>query len=130
MLINNRIIFEDEACPVPDQVLGELYGADSHMLHEVIATVSPDRRAKLAMYCYRRAHLNSVGLAIAANCDEDDLALAGGNVGKMLFAISRQRPDEVEPSTQIGRRRVTLYIGPLKEIAPIMEAIDDAPIGA
>jgi hypothetical protein len=74
--------------------------------------------------------LNSVGLAIAANCDEDDLALAGGNVGKMLFGISRQRPDEVEPSTQIGRRRVTLYTGPLKEIAPIMESIDDAPIGA
>jgi len=41
----------------------------------------PRTRAMLAVYCYRRAHLASIGLAIAASCDEDDLAEHGGNLG-------------------------------------------------
>jgi hypothetical protein len=55
-------------------MLGEMYRASAHGLNELIATVSPTARVLLAVYCYRRAHLASIGLAIAATCDKDDLA--------------------------------------------------------
>src|ERR1039457_2472207 len=61
------------------------YRASAHGLNELIATVSPTARVLLAVYCYRRAHLASIGLAIAATCDKDDLADWGGNAGAVLF---------------------------------------------
>src|SRR5271167_546172 len=33
---------------------------------------------------YRRSHLHSMGLGIAANCDKDNLVWAGGSVGAFL----------------------------------------------
>ncbi|MGB6586595.1 MAG: hypothetical protein WBE93_11605, partial [Pseudolabrys sp.] len=63
MLPEHRVLLEDESCPVPDEILGEMYRASAHGLNELIATVSPTARALLAVYCYRRAHLASIGLA-------------------------------------------------------------------
>ena len=64
MLPEHRAFLEDEPCPVTDQMLGDMYRASAHGLKELIATVSPTARALLAVYCYRRAHLSSIGLAI------------------------------------------------------------------
>ena len=114
-MLPDRRMFEEEPCPVSDQVLGELYRSSSHGLVELIATVSPNARAMLALYCYRRAHLNSIGLAIAASCDEDDLSRLGGHAGTMLFAKSREAPQ----ARRIGRRKVTLASGPLRQMGPI-----------
>src|ERR1022692_1764160 len=83
---------EDEPCPVADQMLGEMYRASAHGLNELIATVSPTARVLLAVYCYRRAHLASIGLAIAATCEKDDLTSLGGNAGATLFERSREAP--------------------------------------
>jgi hypothetical protein len=44
----------EETCPVPESVLGQLYRANPHGLDELIATVPPQTRAMLAVYCYRR----------------------------------------------------------------------------
>ena len=71
MLPERRVLLEDEPCPVPDEMLGEMYRASAHGLNELIATVSPAARALLAVYCYRRAHLVSIGLAIATTCEKD-----------------------------------------------------------
>ena len=60
---------DSDPCPVPDEMLGELYRASKAGLPELIATVSPDVRAALALYCYRRGHLKGIGLAIASTCD-------------------------------------------------------------
>ena len=90
MLPEHRALLEDEPCPVPDEMLGEMYRASAHGLNELIATVSPTARVLLAVYCYRRAHLASIGLAIAATCDKDDLANWGGNAGVALFERSRE----------------------------------------
>ena len=79
----------EESCPVPESVLGQLYRASPKGLAVLIDTVSPNVRALLAVYCYRRAHLASIGLAIAASCEEDDLAMHGGNLGVDLFVKSR-----------------------------------------
>ena len=92
MLPEHYAVYDEESCPVADQTLGEIYRSSAHGLNELIATVAPTARAVLAVYCYRRAHLASIGLAIAATCEKDDLNFAGGNAGAMLFVAIRPRP--------------------------------------
>ena len=118
-MLPERRMFEDEVCPVSEEVLGEMYRASPHGLNELIASVPPAVRGMLAIYCYRRAHLASIGLAIAATCDEDDLTRYGGNAGALLFTKSREAPPapRLAPN-QMGRRKITLASGPLRSMAP------------
>ena len=107
----------EEACPVSETLFGELYRANSHGLAALIKTVPAAARAVLADYCYRRAHLASLGLTIAASCERDDLIAAGSN-GAALYQRSRT-PDESPPLSHYERRRkITLANGaPMKLIA-------------
>jgi hypothetical protein len=112
MLPEHRAILEDERCPVPDEILGEMYRASAQGLNELIATVAPTARVLLAVYCYRRAHLASIGLAIAATCDKDDLAYWGGNAGVALFERSRETPRPSSYDTYVSsRKKITLASG-------------------
>ena len=114
------IPLEDEPCPVADQILGEMYRASAHGLNELIATVSPTARAMLAVYCYRRAHLASIGLAIAATCEKDDLTSLGGNAGAILFERSREAPQSsLSDARANGRRKITLAAGSFRQSKPI-----------
>jgi hypothetical protein len=111
---------EEEVCPVRDEFLGELYHASEDRVSDLVATVRPDIRALLALYCYGRSHLHTRGLAIAASCDQDDLVRSGGHVGALLFARSREAPSPAPiPSAFITRRTITLATGPLRKILPI-----------
>ncbi|HZL30861.1 MAG TPA: hypothetical protein VFC54_07350 [Pseudolabrys sp.] len=107
----------EEACPVPESVLGELYRVSPHGLNALIETVPVQTRARLALYCYRRAHLASIGLAIAASCDEGDLAEFGGNLGADLFVKSREADTPIE-SFHSQRRKISLSSGPIRQVAP------------
>jgi hypothetical protein len=120
-----RRLPEEEICPVPDDVLGALYRASPHGLDALIATVSPETRAMLAIYCYRRSHLASIGLAIAASCDEYDLSTAGGQFGAVLFAKARQLPDLPKTDAYLGRRKITLSSGPMPGSVPFVD--EDVP---
>ena len=91
-MLPDRRMPEDEVCPVRDELLGELYCAAEHGVSDLVASVAPDIRALLALYCYRRSHLHTRGVAIAASCDQDDLVRWGGHVGAFLFARSREAP--------------------------------------
>jgi hypothetical protein len=51
--------------------------------------VPKERRSSVALFCYRRSHLEQAGLAVAAACDEEDLVDAGGLLGRTLFLKSR-----------------------------------------
>jgi hypothetical protein len=117
----------DELCPIPEHTLGEMYRASPHGLAELIATVSPSLRARFAIYCFRRAHLASIGLAIAAACAKDDLTSVGGNAGAALFERSREpaphRPSLAEV-TAAGRGKVTLSSGPLCSLTRLDEEED------
>ena len=108
----------EETCPVPESVLGQLYRVSPHGLAELVGSVPPQIRARLAVYCYRRAHLASIGLAIAASCDEGDLAEFGGNLGADLFVRSRQS-DTISESSQGQRRKISLSTGPIRELPPL-----------
>ena len=121
MLPEHRVRLEDEPCPVSDQMLGELYRASAHGLSELIATVPPSARALLAVYCYRRAHLASIGLAIAATCDKDDLTWLGGNAGAALFERSREAPQSYAEVRGNGRRKITLATEPLREVSAMAD---------
>ena len=99
---------QEEHCPVSAHVLGQLYRASPHGLDELVAAVPAETRAILALYCYRRAHLRSIGLAIAARCEKYDLEAFGGNAGKALFENARTALHEALSSHYIQRRKVTL----------------------
>ena len=127
MLPEHRVRLEDEPCPVSDQMLGELYRASAHGLSELIATVPPSARALLAVYCYRRAHLASIGLAIAATCDKDDLTWLGGNAGAALFERSREAPQSYPDVRANGRRKITLATAPLRQVSAMGDDEETLP---
>jgi hypothetical protein len=115
---------DDDVCPVGDELLGQLYTANSLGLHALVATVPPTVRAMLALFCYHRSHLHSMGLAIAASCEEDDLVRLGGRVGATLFTRSREAPPpQPLASHQANRRKITLASGLLRNMPPL----DDEP---
>jgi hypothetical protein len=117
---------DDDVCPVRDELLGELYNASKLGLPALVATMPPRVRALLALFCYRRSHLYSMGLAIAASCHEDDLVRLGGRVGATLFTRSQEEP-QPSPLASHGanRRKITLATGTLRKMPPIDDEPDD-----
>lgn len=89
--------------------LDRLYGAAASQVGDIVAKLSEGDRAKLAVFCYGRAHLNTIGLAVAAHCSLDHLVAASGSTvaGRTLHAQSRELPAPA-PKTYASRRSVTL----------------------
>ncbi len=113
-----RAAFDSDACPVADELLGSLYRDSEHGLPVLVDSVSADVRAMLALFCYRRAHLHSLSLAIAATCTEHDLVAQGGMAGSTLYAQSR----EAKPAAAGRRRGITL---PTVTPGAFVDDIDD-----
>lgn len=110
----------DDPCPVSDDLLGALYRSSQHGLSELVRSVGSETRAMLALYCYRRAHLQDVGLAIAATCSEADLDLVG-TAGAILYSRSREAPLSPTATHHAVRRTVTLAAGPLQQFPTDLE---------
>lgn len=120
MAINSDSL--SDPCPVPDDLLGALYRSSKEGLPELIATVSPSARAALALYCYRRGHLKSIGLAIASTCTEYDLSTWGGGAGAALYARSREAVAAPPVASQyVARQTITLATGSLRKSLPIVD---------
>ena len=66
---SSRQAFENDFCPVGDELLGEMYRANENGLPQLVESVSSDVRAMLALFCYKRSHLHSLALSIAASCN-------------------------------------------------------------
>lgn len=123
---SSREAFENDVCPVGDEMLGSLYRASEHGLPQLVESVSSDVRAMLALFCYKRAHLHSMSIAIAATCTERDLIEQGGIVGSTLFAASREAPSATPSASSYGTRRtITLSTKPLSTFVHAMDEIDD-----
>jgi hypothetical protein len=116
----------EDICPVRDELLGELCRADDRFMPGFVSTLAPDIRASLALFCYRRNHLHSMGLAIAASCNENDLVREGGSAGAVLFECSKKRSAGEAVSPRVGRREVTLSTGVLRTFA----IDDESPLEA
>lgn len=102
---------QEDPCPVADHVLGDLYRASPEGLATLVETISPNVRAMLAVYCSRRAHLLSIGLAVAATCDKGSLIDFGGDYGADLYERARRAP---KPERE--RRKVSLSQGTLLQL--------------
>jgi NADH dehydrogenase/NADH:ubiquinone oxidoreductase subunit G len=107
---------QEETCPVPEKLLGELYRTSSHGLDSLIATVPAKTRAMLALYCHRRAHLQSIGLAVAASCEAHHLEEVGGHAGRVLFEKARAAPEPVQTTHYVGRKQVSLSRGTIMQV--------------
>jgi hypothetical protein len=116
----------DDVCPVNDELLGELCRANDLFVPSFVATLAPDIRALLALFCYRRSHLHSVGLAIAAACDEGPLVWAGQGAGKFLFESSREVSPPLVPEAKRGK--ITLATGVLRIFAIEDESVVEAAL--
>jgi hypothetical protein len=126
-MISSRDAYDSDTCPVRDELLGEMYRASEHGLPMLVESVAPQIRAMLALFCYRRSHLHSLALSIAASCTERDLVSIGGRVGSTLYALSREAPaSRAAPSTSYhGRKPITLSTKPLSTFAPIDDEFDE-----
>jgi hypothetical protein len=83
--MKGSLAFPIEAdCPVPLDLLGQLYRAEPTCVTGMLRDVSEDRRARLAMFCYHRAHLRELGLTVAASCDAGRLAQLAGTMGQVM----------------------------------------------
>src|SRR5271168_4694435 len=91
-MFSSREAFENDFCPVRDELLGEMYRANENGLARLVESVSPEVRAMLALFCYRRSHLHALALAIASSCTERELIQLGGRVGSTLYTLSREAP--------------------------------------
>jgi hypothetical protein len=120
---SSRDAFEGDFCPVRDELLGEMYRSSEHGLPQLVESVSSDVRAMLALFCYRRSHLHSLAIAIAASCSERELIQAGGRVGSTLYALSREPAARAAPSS--GRKPITLSTKPLSSFAPLDDDLDE-----
>ena len=86
------------------EALTRLYRAATQSVSDIVADLSASERARLAVFCYGRVHLNAVGLAIAATCDLDHLVVAAqsATAGRTIFTQSRETTSADKPLT--GRR--------------------------
>jgi len=125
-MFSSRDAFENDFCPVRDELLGEMYRASEHGLPQLVESVSPEVRAMLALFCYRRSHLHALAMAIAGSCSERDLIMLGGRVGSTLYALSREPAARVASvSSGNGRKPITLSTKPLSTLAPLDDEFDD-----
>jgi len=126
-MFSSRDAFENDFCPVQDDLLGAMYRASENGLPQLVESVSADVRAMLALFCYKRSHLHSLALAIAASCNERDLIQLGGRVGSTLYALSREAPAaRIVPSSSYGNRKpITLSTKPLSTFAPFEDDLEE-----
>jgi hypothetical protein len=125
-MFSSRDAFENDFCPVRDELLGEMYRASENGLPKLVDSVTSDVRAMLALFCYRRSHLHSLAIAIAASCSERELIQLGGRVGSTLYALSREPAARAAPASSYGNRKpITLSTKPLSTFSPIEDELDD-----
>ena len=125
-MFSSQKAFENDFCPVRDELLGEMYRANENGLPLLVQSVSSDVRAMLALFCYRRSHLHSLALSIAATCSERELIHLGGRVGSTLYALSREAPaTRSAPSSYGNRKAITLSTRPLSTFSPAEDELDD-----
>ncbi|MGH6777300.1 MAG: hypothetical protein ACRECL_04725 [Bradyrhizobium sp.] len=124
-MFSSREPYESDICPVQDELLGDMYRANEHGLAKLVESVSTDVRAKLALFCYRKSHLHSLALAIAATCSERDLIQLGGRVGSMLHALSREPAASAASPSYGGRKPITLSTKPLSTPSPLDDELDE-----
>lgn len=124
-MLSSRDAFAKDACPVEDELLGSLYRASPQGLPELVLSVPAETRAMLALFCYRRSHMQELALAIASTCELRDLVQWGGALGSAVYAMAQQTVNKPLPAETSTRRKVTLSTAPLSTFARLDDDLDD-----
>ena len=125
-MFSSREAFENDFCPVRDELFGEMYRANENGLPQLVESVSSEVRAMLALFCYRRSHLHALALSIATSCSERELIQLGGRVGSTLYALSREPAARSAPSSSYGNRKpITLSTKPLSTYSPVEDELEE-----
>jgi len=103
----SRVVDHDDHAAMTD-ALSRLYGAAAHSIDAIVMDLSASERARLAVFCYGRAHLNAIGLRLAAQCELDHLIAASNSAtaGHTLFSQSREEIGRTEKPSR--RASITL----------------------
>jgi hypothetical protein len=123
--MSSRDAFAKDACPVEDELLGSLYRSSAQGLPELVLSVPAETRAMLALFCYRRSHMQELALAIASTCELRDLVQWGGALGSAIYAMAQQTVTKPAPAPTSGRRKVTLSTAPLSTFARLDDDLDE-----
>jgi hypothetical protein len=120
-------VLEDDDIYISDELIGRLYGATENTVLELVAAFQADRRASLAVHCYRKSHLRQTGLTIASTCDLSALVHVCGPLrGQAIFAQSRTRSDK--PGKVLGRMRPAITLAcSAGGTYPALVDVDDTP---
>jgi hypothetical protein len=105
---------QEEICPISEQLLFSLYDAAKRGLPVPVGEVPPERRSSVALFCYRRRHLEEAALAVAATCDEDDLVDTGGPLGRTLFLKSRNVSSRAKNESLNGLSALALSLASMQ----------------
>lgn len=106
-LASSLLLQTENPGPTFEDMIGKLYRSNGQGIAELVSVFPEERRARLALFCYGRAHMRDIGLAVAATCEVDSLFEVGATAGKALYALSRERVAPVgKPLT--GRHKITL----------------------
>jgi hypothetical protein len=120
----------DDDTFVPEELIGRLHRATETTLLDLMEKFTPQERANLAMFCYRKAHLRRIGLSIAATCDLPSLVQQWGTVlGQAIHAQSRDGGVDPDPVRVTHRPKITLARSAGGFRPPLVD-IDDVPISA
>lgn len=110
----------DPECPVSLETLGQIYRADAYDLPELLASLPPLTRAKLAAYLYGKSHMHQLGLKVARACERDDLVRAAGEIGSVIHGQCHLTPPAPAPAAEPGpapRGRKPSREAPAKKIS-------------
>lgn len=129
-MLSSREAFAKDACPVEDELLGSLYRASPQGLEALVKSVPAETRAMLALFCYRRSHMQGLAMAIASSCERRDLIEWGGALGSVIYDQSHQSQVKTVAIETNSRRKVTLSTAPLSSFAPLEDDILDEDIQA
>lgn len=102
----------EDPCPIPEQLFGQLRRAPPSDAVEITKALSEPQRAQLAVFCYNKSHLHALGLMIASTCDHKALVDAGGRMGDHIFHQSRDPSKtlsaEIHPPNFRPRKPISL----------------------
>jgi hypothetical protein len=95
---------DGSGCPIPLEALGQLYRANAADVAYLLDGLSQDRRARLALFCYSRAHLRGLALTIAGTCDARRLGELAGTLGQVLATQCRAKLSDFGSEYERERR--------------------------
>ena len=121
-MFSSRDAFENDFCPVRDELLGEMYRASEHGLPKLVESVSSDVRAMLALFCYRRSHLHALAVDDCGKLQRTrtDPARRTRRL-HAVRAVRAKRRRRARSASDGHRKPITLSTRPLSTFTPIEE---------